>query len=413
MLTPDQELQYTLLADLITSPGNDWTGSNKLDKDTKMYIMMSLPVCYGRINSIVSTVGNITNQKFLVLDTIEDVLMLLFFGVNTSNIVFRASDKFQVEITQESYEISDTAQCSDLSQWVKDKNMNLNEFIVVGNLPFTDGTSAQNNIYTPIIGNLLDQGTPKVMSLITPEGLVNGNSNKDLRKRFSNTQYGFSSINFLNQTSDWGKEIKVDTVAWTLVHNYAGTVTVKGRNSGKTYTTPQLSEYVNGETQVIHDWILSIQTPTKIKLKAGKKTSSSGNQLKISKTAIDGAGVEHGSVFDSDNGEWRVAFGYLRCNTIAIVPPGLGIPNKYKYRKFGQNEQAARKWAAYMMSTHVRFIMNLTYTSRSLDNPQLSYVPEINLSAIQAVSDSELDQLWNTPGLSNTLIPLIGNKVPY
>jgi hypothetical protein len=407
----EQEIQYTLLAELLNDISCNWTGSNKLSKDTGLYIMMPLPMCTEYVQGNLKGI-DIKNQKFIVIDTIEVVLKLLHFGINNCNIVLRASDNVQVEIAKNAYNVLDAKQC-DLRHWRIEENMNLDEYIILGNLPFTDGTQAEINIYTPIYDNLLDQGTPCVISLITPEGLVNGSENKNLRKRLSNAKYGFSKINFLNQTRDWNKEISVDTVVTTAVYGYSGDVIAKGRNSGDIYTTLQLSEYVNGETQQIHDWLLSIQTPEKIKLTSGKKIGTPANELKISKSEIDSVKIVPGELYNSNNDEWRVAFGYQRCNTCAVVPPGLSIPRKYRYKRFGQDELLARKWAAFMLSTHCRFIMNMTYTSKSLDNTQLSYIPVIDLSAIPVINDLELDKFWNCPGFTNIIKPLIGNKVPF
>jgi hypothetical protein len=110
-----------------------------------------------------------------------------------------------------------------------------------------------------------------------------------------------------------------------------------------------------------------------------------------------------------------VALGYLRCNTCAIVPPGPSISGKYRYINFGTNGEAqARKFAQYMMSEPIRLILLLTYTSRSLDNPQLAYVPMIDLNQFADISNDVLYMYWNTSAdTRQTISSLVGGKVPF
>jgi hypothetical protein len=67
-----------------------------------------------------------------------------------------------------------------------------------------------------------------------------------------------------------------------------------------------------------------------------------------------------------------------------------------------------------MLSEPVRFIMMLTYTSRTLDNPQLAYVPMIDLSQFTVISNEVLYNFWNTPKDTQAKInAMIGDKVTF
>jgi superfamily II DNA or RNA helicase len=291
--------------------------------------------------------------------------------------------------------------------------------VLLTNPPYTDGTSAANDIYTPILTHCIDSMNPIAICGVTPENLINGGQKKKTLREKISKQYGWKSVKFLNQVRDWKGDIAIDTISWVVEEGYAGPTTVTGRVLNEDYTVDmtKFSELVNGETQDLHDWMTGIQTAKKLVLNnpAGKDTGNTGLQLKISKDVVDSCAVEQGKEFDSHNAEWRVAFGYLRCNTCAVVPPGPSISGKYRYLNFGVNgEVQARRFAQYMLSEPVRLIILLTYNSRSLDNPQLSYVPMINLSQFTNISNDVLYQHWNTStDTQQIIVSLVGGKVPF
>jgi hypothetical protein len=97
-----------------------------------------------------------------------------------------------------------------------------------------------------------------------------------------------------------------------------------------------------------------------------------------------------------------------------VVPPGISIPGKYRYVNFGSSEPNARKFAAYMLSEPVRFIMKLIYTSRTLDNPQLAYVPVLAMNQFNTINDQILYQHWNVNAQTQqTIKSIVGDEVPF
>ena len=96
------------------------------------------------------------------------------------------------------------------------------------------------------------------------------------------------------------------------------------------------------------------------------------------------------------------------------MPPGISIPGKYRYINFGSSEANARKFAAYMLSEPVRFIMKLIYTSRTLDNPQLAYVPNLDMNKFNKITDDILYKNWVTdPRVRSFIKATVGDEVPF
>jgi hypothetical protein len=350
---------------------------------------------------------NIFNREVLVLFNIEFVISLVYtYNVDPKLITFFADhenkEKFAKRIG--------VKYVTSLENII----MKTRPVLLV-NPPYTNGEQDASEIYTAIINNCIDQFNPIAIGAVTPENMINGGQKKKTLREKMLKKYGLKYLSFLNQKVDWNDDISIDTVSWVVEDSYAGPTTVIGRNQKQTYTVKsKLDEYINGETQNIHDWLLKIQTSDKIKLVAGQKTGKPGTQIKISKDFADSVKIEQGHEFDSHNSEWRVAFGYMRCNTCAIVPPGVSIPSKYRYINFGASEDNARKFASYMMSEPVRFIMKLIYTSRTLDNPQLAYVPKLDMNKFSNINDATLYQFWNVDTATQAEIKtIVGVEVPF
>jgi hypothetical protein len=350
--------------------------------------------------------SQVLSQEYLVLFNIEFVASLVYtYKVDPMNITF----------------YSDHANKSAIARKMGVKyfeNFDLitmkSRPVMLINPPYTNGEQDASEIYTQIINDCIDKFNPVAIGGVTPENLINGGQKKQKLREKILKKYGLKDLRFLDQKRDWNGKISVDTIFWVVEEGHNGATTVTSRHCNSPYTiNGKLAEYIDGANQDVHDWIQRIQTADKIKLRAAKKTGRAGNQIKISKDGGDNYIVEAGQEHDSHNTEWRVAFGYMRCNTCSIVPPGLSIPGKYRYINFG-SEANARKFAAYMMSKPVRFIMKLVYTSRTLDNPQLAYVPKLDMNKVNSVADADLYQMWNTAQpVQDFIQATIGDEVPF
>jgi hypothetical protein len=358
------------------------------------------------VDNIISQL-NLSNKTILVLYNVEFVIGLVYnFNVDPSNIVFYSDHVNKAKIVQQlgvKYESS-----------FENIIMKSRPILLV-NPPYTNGEQDASEIYTNIINRSVDTFNPIAIGGVSPENLVNGGQKKKTLREKLFKKYGLKTLRFLDQKRDWTVPISIDTVCWVMEEGYSGPITVTSRHFNNPYIVPiPLNEYVDGGTQDIHDWLLKIQTADKIKLHSAKIVSQTGNQIKISKDLPDSHKIEQGKEWDSHNSEWRVAFGYMRCNTCAIVPPGPSIANKYRYINFGTDQKAARDFAAYMISEPVRFIMKLIYTSRTLDNPQLEYIPKLNLLQFNNISDAVLYQHWKVNTATQLEIKrIVGNEVPF
>lgn len=351
-------------------------------------------------------------DSFLVVYNIEFVISLINkYGVDPKNIMFLSDHENKSNLAKRL-----NINYSSITETV---SMNKRPIMLI-NPPYTNGSQDASEIYTAIISNCIDKFDPIAIGGVSPENLMNGGQKKRTLRNKLNEKYKLKYLRFLSQKRDWNDKIKVDTVSWVYDENHTGQTQVVSRYSNVPYTTNQLDEYVDGATQDIHNWLIASQTTKKIKLLGAKPRFTEDNknrtdqQVKISKDFPDSHTLEAGKWSDSHNTEWRVVFGYMRCNTVAVVPPGSSIPGKYRYLPFGQNELLARKFVSYMLSEPVRFIMKLVYTSRTLDNPQLSYVPLIDLTQFTTVSDSVLYSFWKLDKQTQTFINnVVGDEVPF
>jgi hypothetical protein len=348
----------------------------------------------------------VSGQEYLVLFNIEFVVSLVYtYKVDPMNITF----------------YSDHANKSAIARKLGVKYFEKFDLITMKsrpvmliNPPYTNGEQDASEIYTQIINDCIDKFDPIAIGGVTPENLINGGQKKQTLREKILKKYGLKDLRFLDQKRDWGGKISVDTVFWVVEEAYTGPTTVMSRHSSTAYTiNGHLPEYVDGANQDVHNWLQQIQTSDKIRLRGAKKTGRRGSQIKISKDGSDNYIVEQGNEHDSHNTEWRVAFGYMRCNTCAIVPPGISIPGKYRYINFS-SEANARKFADYMLSEPVRFIMKLIYTSRTLDNPQLAYVPKLDMNKFNNITDAVLYKHWATdPKVQQFIKATIGDEVPF
>ena len=362
-----------------------------------------MQVCDSLLNNITFS----ANTPVVVIYNVELVVSLVLkYNIDANNIYFVSDHINKDKLANRLGVTTIAAKDLDILKLTRKP-------VLLINPPYTNGESSADEIYTSIIDHAIDVLDPIAIGAVNPENLMYGGAKKAKLRNRLQTKYAFKSIKFLNQKIDWNGAIKVATVAWVAEEGYTGPITVTGRYSQEVYTVKKSERYFNGETQVVADWIASVQTESKVILSVGKKTNNNGPELKISLGEPDSVKVIDGKEFVSDNTKWRVAFGYMRGNTCAVVQPGISIPAKYRYTSF-KSETEARKFAKYMLSEAVRGIMKLTYNSRTLDNPQLSFVPLIDLSNITQVNDAAVYQALNaSDDVQQALKKLVSDEIPF
>lgn len=357
-------------------------------------------------------VSNVIHYKgknpFVVVYNLEFVVGLLSQGVKSKDITF-VSDNTRKSIIADKLGVKYVMSIDDFKSKKRP--------VILINPPYTNGEQDASEIYTEILERVVDKTNPVAVGGVSPENFINGGQKKKTLRYKILDLFKLKKLTFLDQKRDWSKAISIDTISFVFEESYKGITKVKGRFLGNSYdvdmSSLSIKELANGETQEIHDWLMSIQTSKKVPLKTSKKTENNDNVIKISKEGNDSYIVEQGSYFNSDNSHWRVAFGYMRANACAVVPPGLSIPSKYRYVVF-QTETDARKFRDFMLSEPIRFIMKITYTSRTLDAPQISYLPWIDLSSFSSIDDNTLYSHWNTTKQSQDVInSIVGDEVPF
>lgn len=360
------------------------------------------------VDDIISNI-DLDDKDFLVLYNIEFAIALVdTFNVSPERITFFSDHENKSQIATDLLGIK---YIMALEEYTKKKP------VLLINPPYTNGERDASEIYTQIIDRVIEQVDPIAIGAVTPENLINGGQKKKTLREKLLSKYGLKYVAFLNQSRDWHGAIEIDTICFVAQEGYSADTTVNGRYLNETYSLDMkalgLTALANGETQDIHDWMISIQTKENVPLKSSKKTDRKGKQAKISKTEVDSLSIEDGLEYISDNTTWRVAFGYMRGNTCAVVPPGISIPSKYRYVVF-KDESSARKFRDFMLCEPIRFIMKMTYTSRTLDAPQMKYIPWIDLNQFASIDDATLYAHWNTSSDAQLKINgIVGQEVPF
>ena len=362
------------------------------------------------VNDIISQIPT-QDQDFLVMYNIEFVISLVYnYNVDPKDITFYTDNDNKTLLAAR----LGVAVITDLTEYNMKKPP-----VLLTNPPYTketndtaDGKTGRTNLYTPIIRQVVEATKPTWIGMVTPEALYTSPSPRSINRRLRDdlfTLYSPKTIKFLHQERDWDNTIRIDTVAAVLGPRESGsTFTVNGRHLNQTFdigVTLDDTRVFNYETLEIYNWVYNIQTGTKLITSLPEKnTKTSGPSMQISKKAPLSCNVINGTYSDSDNAKWRVAIGTYRCNTCAVVAPGVSIPNKYRYYSFDTEHQAT-KFRNFLLSEPVRFIIKLFHNSRGLGAESLQFVPIFDLDLIQHngkptnnttdIVDADLYDYWN------------------
>ena len=335
---------------------------------------------------------------------------------NINNRVFGLTTKLGVELVKKHHKLPGTYIAQDFLTW--ETNMEFD--VVVGNPPYTDGTQGQADLYSLFIKKVMEL-SPAYIAFIVPSTFISGNgAKKDLRDQILKS-YDFKFLRFLDIKKDWNSSIEIDTVAWVCGPKSSenSEMTVVSSN-GKSYKTPQPSSpRFDFDNKKIFEFIEQIQTTNKIKLvssKVIKGLTVPSKEVLLSVADEDGGKVINTDmVYESNNDKWRVAFGYMRSKTCALVAPGVGVPGKYRYIAF-ESKEAAIGFRRFMMSMLIRFIISFSFRSRTLDNPQLKLVPMLDdfTPFAKGDVDEKIRSMFGIPEeVEEEMKKTIGNHVPF
>lgn len=291
--------------------------------------------------------------------------------------------------------------------------------VVVGNPPYVDGTEGESNIYQKIVCKAIDF-SPKFQTWVIPTSwfLSNTAEHKNLRENLFNA--GLREITLNPMDSFDNASVKTCTVV--CEKNYVGkvkVVTTKGQ-----YFIPA-EERGNCILPVDNDVSLKllnrIEPSDPYKFLSGTHSTSPRKAQKdsnfvntktsthqypiVTKLAKDTDEIEYMYGKDNediDSDKWRVAVPYLatgyasgdmKLGAVGVIDKGTQLCGYYKYLNLDSKDRAITL-QKYFMSKFVRYILHYTRTSRTLDAPQVRYIPKFNIVNTN-LTDSDIYQYFN------------------
>lgn len=291
--------------------------------------------------------------------------------------------------------------------------------VVIGNPPYVDGTEGESNIYQKIVCKAMEF-SPKFQTWVIPTSwfLSNTSEHKKLREKLFNA--GLKEITLNPMDSFDNASVKTCTVV--CKKDYAGKVkviTTKGQ-----YYIPA-EERGNCILPVDNDVSLKLLTriepsdpykflsgthstsPRKAQkdpnfVNAKTKTHQYPIVIKLAKDANEIEYVYGKDNEDIDSDKWRVAVPYLatgyasgdmKLGAVGVIDKGTQLCGYYKYVNVDSKDEAITL-QKYFMSKFVRYILHYTRTSRTLDAPQVRYIPKFNIININ-LTDNDIYQYFN------------------
>lgn len=291
--------------------------------------------------------------------------------------------------------------------------------VVIGNPPYVDGTEGESNIYQKIVCKAMDF-SPKFQTWVIPTSwfLSNTTEHKNLRENLFNA--GLREIMLNPMDSFDNASVKTCTVV--CEKDYVGkvkVVTTKGQ-----YFIPA-EERGNCILPVDNDVSLKllnrIEPSNPYKFLSGTHSTSPRKAQKdsnfvntktsthqypiVTKLAKDTDEIEYMYGKDNediDSDKWRVAVPYLatgyasgdmKLGAVGVIDKGTQLCGYYKYLNLDSKDEAITL-QKYFMSKFVRYILHYTRTSRTLDAPQVRYIPKFNIVNTN-LTDNDIYQYFN------------------
>jgi hypothetical protein len=247
--------------------------------------------------------------------------------------------------------------------------------IVVGNPPYNDGTAARNPIYQKFLKKLV-QGDPDHVVFIIPTNWFSQDNNKlgkEVREHLRNL--GLYKI-WINPV-DLFENVTVGTCTVFCKKGYVGKIELLDKMTQKSVFIQDFSQ------QILHE--LDNVTLTML------------DRLKPNKPFKTYSGKQ------GDTSKYRIVTSYRKerfdiepLNVLKVLPPEY--KNQGGYRVFEEcdtEEQAnerVEELKSFWHSKIIKTIMRKTRTSTTLDNPQLRWVPVIDIN--KTFTDEELYKLF-------------------
>ena len=260
------------------------------------------------------------------------------------------------------------AKTGDVGQFVKnnfvedDIMFDFNNATVVGNPPYNDGTSGRAPIYQKFLEKLV-KGNPNNVVFIIPTNWFSQphtKLGKDVREYLK--ALGVYKIQM--NPVDLFDGVTVSTCTVFCKKGYNSDVYLFNEDNSKSILIDDLNDQILIEFNPI-----SLELLNKLKPKTAYKTY---------------AGNKH------DTDKWRITTSYRKerfdlepLNPLKVMEPDYKSQGGYRvFASFSSKDEADKsleKYQSFWHSKLVKFIMRRTRTSTTLDNPQLLWVPKLDL----------------------------------
>ena len=272
-----------------------------------------------------------------------------------------------------------------------------------GNPPYVDSSEGEANIYHDFVNFNADY----ILKVLPSSWFMSDESNhKEFRNKI--LQYGLKWIK-VHPMTIFGNGVNVKTASIYAEKGYKGPITVDHYLGFKLIIKIEdfNDKIIICSNQTFVSKLKNYSKQIGYKSKPGKAPVSfkrpENDYCKLRKDEkykfpiiIQLSKTNHkysysSEVFDPDYNKYRVAFGYLtpggydkgttHLGIVSVVEPGVQLAVSYRYIVC-KNLNDAINLKRYLESKFVRYILYWTRTSRTLDNPQIQYIPYLNKKCI-------------------------------
>jgi hypothetical protein len=291
--------------------------------------------------------------------------------------------------------------------------------VVVGNPPYVDGTEGESNIYQKIVCKAMDF-SPESQTWIIPTSwfLSNTSEHKSLRENLFNA--GLKEIILNPMDSFDNASVKTCTVV--CKKEYFGKVKVVTSKGHYFIPAEERGNYILPVDNEVSLKLLNRIAPKEpYKFLSGTHSTSPRKAQKdpnfvdtktithqypiVTKLAKDPKDIEYlygKDNEDIDSDKWRIAVPYLatgyangdmKLGAVGVINKGTQLCGYYKYINVDSHDEALTL-QKYFMSKFVRYILHYTRTSRTLDAPQVRYIPKFNIINT-SLTDNDIYNYFN------------------
>jgi hypothetical protein len=241
----------------------------------------------------------------------------------------------------------------------------MQDMIIVGNPPYNDGSAARTPIYDQFLEKL-SKNNPQHVIFIIPSNWFSQSHNKlgkDVRMYLRKLGVYKIQINPV----DLFEGVTVGTCTVFCKRGYLDKIVLVNADESQSFKIENFDEQIIPEFDIIIRNLL-----LRLKPKTPFVTYGGGN-------------------FDTD--KWRVMTSYRKerfdlepLNPLKVFEPEYESQSGYRaFASFNSKAEAETNLEYYKSFWHsklIKFIMRKTRTSTTLDNPQLYWVPKINIDKI-------------------------------